>query len=475
MIGKYLIPRRKQLSLALIASLSVSVIAMVVWLVVVFLSITEGMTQNWLEKLTSLNAPIRITPTREYFSSYYYLSDSWASSSNFTSKSIGEKAMAERSDPYSPDVDAALPDFWPESDGKDPVKIAYQILGTEKDLSFQDFEVSGGSLKLTLENNGSVSQLTQVSYLSTFCDKSPVIDKIIVQPALKHKIALNLGREQGLLLSKNYRDSGVKMGDRGTISYMSQTFSTMSEQKVPVYVAGFYDPGIMPIGNKYILANPSLIRTMNASSPVEHFEKTLSNGIWVWFQDLDKAAEVKVRLQKSFDAAGIGSYWTITTFREYDFAKDLMQQFQSDKNLFTMIGTIILVVACCNIISLLIILVGDKKKEIAILQAMGARPKSIALIFGGCGMVIGFLSSLVGVAFALLTLHNLDSVVGMISKVQGHDAFNAAFYGASLPNGVSQTAILYVLITTPILSLVAGLIPAWRATRLKPSEILRSE
>jgi lipoprotein-releasing system permease protein len=97
------------------------------------------------------------------------------------------------------------------------------------------------------------------------------------------------------------------------------------------------------------------------------------------------------------------------------------------------------------------------------------------LIFGGCGMLIGFLSSLVGVAFALLTLHNLDSVVGFISKVQGHDAFNAAFYGASLPNEVSRSAIAYVLIMAPVLSLVAGLIPAWRATRLKPSEILRSE
>ena len=63
-IRKYLIPQKKQLSVALIASMSVGVIALVVWLVLIFLSVTEGIEKNWLEKLTSLNAPLRINPTK---------------------------------------------------------------------------------------------------------------------------------------------------------------------------------------------------------------------------------------------------------------------------------------------------------------------------------------------------------------------------------------------------------------------------
>ncbi|HAB98569.1 MAG TPA: hypothetical protein DCE71_01950 [Parachlamydiales bacterium] len=60
---KYLIPKRKSLSTALISMMSVFVISLVVWLVLVFLSVTKGIEQNWLNKLTSLYAPLRISPT----------------------------------------------------------------------------------------------------------------------------------------------------------------------------------------------------------------------------------------------------------------------------------------------------------------------------------------------------------------------------------------------------------------------------
>ncbi len=125
---KYLIPRRKQLSVSLIALMSVVVISLVVWLILIFLSVTEGIEKNWLGKLTSLNAPLRITPTEQYYSSYYYLADNYSAASRFTSKNISEKATSLASDPYSPDEDAGLPRGFPiperDSQGelKDPVK-----------------------------------------------------------------------------------------------------------------------------------------------------------------------------------------------------------------------------------------------------------------------------------------------------------------------------------------------------------------
>ncbi|MFS8562854.1 MAG: hypothetical protein LVR00_00350 [Rhabdochlamydiaceae bacterium] len=89
--------------------MSVGVIALVVWLVLIFLSVTEGIERNWLEKLTSLNAPVRITPTPAYYSSYYYLSDSLSSSSHYAPKNIGQKASSLQSDPYNPDIDQEIP------------------------------------------------------------------------------------------------------------------------------------------------------------------------------------------------------------------------------------------------------------------------------------------------------------------------------------------------------------------------------
>jgi lipoprotein-releasing system permease protein len=62
-----------------------------------------------------------------------------------------------------------------------------------------------------------------------------------------------------------------------------------------------------------------------------------------------------------------------------------------------------------------------------------------------------------------------------LSFIQGHEAFNTAFFGKSLPSELSYDAVLFILITTPLLSLLAGLVPAIKACRLQPSAILRSE
>jgi lipoprotein-releasing system permease protein len=238
---------------------------------------------------------------------------------------------------------------------------------------------------------------------------------------------------------------------------------------------GFYDPGIFSVGNKCILAPPLVAQTINSSSSSFNLDKTQSNGVLVWFNDLNSAEEIKKQILLALSDQGLSEYWKVTTFHEYDFAKDLMQQFQSDKYLFAMVGIIILIVACCNIISMLVLLVNDKKREIGILQAMGSSRFSIAAIFGICGVAMGVLSSILGTAAALYTLQHIDSIVQLLSYMQGHDAFNSTFFGKSLPNELSSNAVTFILITTPIISLLAGLVPAIKACRLRPSEILRAE
>lgn len=696
--GKYLIPKRKQLSVSLIALMSVAVITLVVWLLLIFLSVTEGIEKSWLDKLTSLNAPVRINPTSAYFSSYYYQVDSISEASQYSHKTLGEKASALLSDPYAPATDMESPRNWPTAerseDGslKDPVKKVFSILaGFQKkypDLAFQDYELSGAMLRLNLlrpESAAGISRgdesqtiITQASYLASFADRSFYLKKLFEPPSMRdlnqlsyfihrkvqnscqdnplvtsltpsetfsknlhalldnvrikelrttanrwkmpyafipegaefraeafmrngklghivipkkpekkaslgilkrkgsaltfktpegnvatigadiplivdngmtfqaeilssalekaaqlkdvlfkvnsslqgHTIQGELGWEgleisdadtktefetrpshpplwaysikgnqeqielvlprldedvSGVLIPKSFQEAGVRIGDRGYLAYSAPTTSTIQEQRVPVYIAGFYDPGIMSVGNKCILVPHKLARTVNATSNSFVFDQTTSNGIQVWFKDLKATDQVKAELTQAIEKAGIAKYWKVTSFKEYDFAKDLILQFQSDKYLFTLVGIIILIVACCNIISLLVLLVNDKKREIGILQAMGASRWSIAGIFGLCGVGMGILGSVLGTCAALLTLHNIDSVVGFLSWAQGHDAFNTAFYGKSLPDQLSSGALTFILVTTPLISLCAGLVPAIKACRLRPSAILRSE
>lgn len=481
-LRKYLIPRKKQLSAALIAFLSVGVIAAVVWLVLLFLSVTEGIEKTWLKKLTSTHAPIRITPTNDYFASYYYLSDTISQGAGYTPRSFSEKLKKPGIDLFDPTVDEAPPAFWPKPEKvggllKDPVIIASQLLyGIKKhhpDLETAPFEMSGAVLKLQLNRTSpsggkTHSILTQASYLTSFPEKISYVQDLITS----RQEAQN---GEGILLAKGFYDSGVRLGDQGWIQYQAATAGALQEQRLPVVVTGFYDPGVMPVGNKCILVADSIVHMIRSASPIEHFEKTASMGFCVWHADLTKSKEIAREIQTQFAQAGVSQYWKVSTYHDYDFSKDLMQQFQSDRYLFTLLGIIVLIVACSNIISFLIVMVQEKKQEIGILQALGASKKSIALIFGGCGATIGLLSSLIGIGAAYLTLKNIDTIVQFLSFLQGHAAFNAAFYGASLPSEMSVSALLFVATITPILSLVAGLIPAWKATRLSPSEILRSE
>lgn len=509
-IKKYLAPQRKQLSVSLIALLSVAVITLVVWLVVVFLSVTEGLEKGWIHKLTALNAPLRLQPTQEYFSSYYYNVDKYSAASRYLSKTIGQKAQNLLSNPYDPDFDEELPFSMAKPDLdvaghlKDPVKGAIEVLeGLQtkvKGLTFQDVELSGALLRLELlrQDPGSLemqSQLTNVSYLASFPDKNPYLSELILPPRqedlvnlnfLKHRFNLALSFAQkntlpqseshsGILIAKNFRDNGVRIGDKGYLAYSSPSIAGMKELHIPVYVAGFYDPGIMSVGNKCILVPSHITRAINASESAFTLDRSEANNIFVWFPNLSDAPKIKGAILQKLQEKGLAKYWKVQTYSEYDFAKDLMQQFQSDKYLFSLIGMIILVVACTNIISLLVLLVSDKKKEIGILRAMGAKRSSIGAIFAFSGASLGLFSCLLGLLLAFITLKNIDHLVAFLSMLQGHEAFNTQFFGGSLPSEISRRALLFVAIATPILALVAGLFPAIKAARLNPCETLRSE
>ncbi len=497
---KYLIPKKRSISTALISAMSVVVISLVVWLVLVFLSVTKGIEKNWLQKLTSLHAPIRISPTDAYYQSYFYQIDALSSASGYTYKTIGEKKEATLSDPFQPEIDAELPSSLAHPHAIagvlcDPVKNAYQALENVRQqipqLSFQDYEIGGALMRLQLKTSG--SSLSQMTYLLSFPDQNPHLRSLLVseqpldftqEPPTQlsyahfvngHLVLPDTRSDIPAILPKNYKESGVQIGDLGSLSYTAFTIGSMQEQKIHFRVVGFYDPGIMSVGNKCLLVPKEITREIHGSLQTFSPDGTPTNGIFVWTPSLEKTNEIAEELSSQFEELGISHYWKVTTYENFEFAKDLLLQFRSDRTLLLLIGAIILIVACSNIVSLLVLLVNDKKKEIAILQSMGASFKSIAAIFGLCGILMGTVSCLLGSLLAILTLRNIDLLVSFLSSIQGRAAFNPLFFGQSLPNQLSSEALIFVLIATPILSLLAGLIPAIKASRIRPSSILRSE
>lgn len=470
---KYLIPKRGQLSVSLICLLSVFVITLVVWLLVTFLSVMGGIEKNWLDKLTSLNAPLKVNPTHRYFNSYYYQIDAISSASNYSLKTIGEKKLAPDTNPYNEEIDTAVPMDWEPTD-TDLVKELFNAIEEidEPGLVAQEFDISGALLRLKLVRGDYHSFLSQVAYVVSYADQSPQVQALLEEKA---DLTVDENGTAGVLLPRAFKDQGVCIGDCGFLGYGGSGATSGQEMRLDIRVAGFYDPGVMSIGPKCVLAPAHIAGMLRTSGDAYTLDPCQSTGVQVWFSDLDQTSDVKARLQAKLIEKGIDDYWSVTSYHDYDFAKDLLQQFQSDKLLFTLIGMIILIVAASNIISSLVLLVNNKKKEIGILQSMGATKKSIALVFSLCGLMIGIISTCIGAAAAILTLHNIGHIVHFLSWLQGHDAFNALFYGNSLPSTLSTDAVKFIAIATPAISLLAGLIPAIKACRLRPAQTLRSE
>jgi lipoprotein-releasing system permease protein len=230
---------------------------------------------------------------------------------------------------------------------------------------------------------------------------------------------------------------------------------------------------MIPLGNKLIFADKKITSILRGHTAVT--DPMLGNGINIWLEHLADAEAFKEDLIKSLKARGIDHFWNVQSYHDYELTRPIIEQLKSDKHLFTLIALIILVVACSNIISMLILLVNDKKKEIGILQSMGASPARIACIFGLCGFATGLISCIIGVSAAILTLKHLQSLIALLSFLQGRDAFQAAFYGSALPNQLSYPVMSLVLIATLLISLLAGIIPAIKASKIRPSDILRSE
>ena len=278
-----------------------------------------------------------------------------------------------------------------------------------------------------------------------------------------------------MLLPIHFKEQGCFIGDDGYFSFGKASPLMVSEQRKKIYTSGFYDPGVISTGARYILTSRDVVSGISSKDESLIIDPLIANGFQVWFDDTLKASEVASFLKEDFKAKGIDSYFSITPFYEYDFARDLIGQFQSDRDLFMLIGVIILLVAICNIITLLLLLVHDKKTEIGIFLSLGASKVKISSIFALAGTLLGGISTLIGSSLAYVTLKNIDFLVWILNTIEGRDAFNAAFYGSKLPDEFSILAFTFIAISAPILSLGAGLIPAIKACRLRPSQILRSE
>jgi lipoprotein-releasing system permease protein len=149
---------------------------------------------------------------------------------------------------------------------------------------------------------------------------------------------------------------------------------------------------------------------------------------------------------------------------------------QLEKRMMFIVLALIIMVAAFNIVSTMVMVVTDKQKDIAVLRTLGASPLSIQAIFMIQGVVIGVLGACLGLAGGIVLSLNIDVIIPFVEQLFGFQFFPAdVYYISEIPSKLIWSDVWAVSGLAFILTLLATLYPAWRASRVQPAEALRYE
>lgn len=159
-----------------------------------------------------------------------------------------------------------------------------------------------------------------------------------------------------------------------------------------------------------------------------------------------------------------------------DANQEFLFVLQLEKNLIFFLLVFIVVVAAFSVMSSLLIAVVRKTREIGLLGALGAKPRHVAACFCVQGFLIGVTGTLVGLGLGGAALYFRNDMIRVFTQLTGSEEALVRFYQFSnLPAHLSGADFTLIIVSTIVISTLAGLVPAWRAARLKPVEALRSE
>lgn len=193
-------------------------------------------------------------------------------------------------------------------------------------------------------------------------------------------------------------------------------------------------------------------------------------GLRVRLEDLFQAPQTAWEV---VDALGSEEFYARDWTRSHG---NLYQAIRMEKTMIGLLLLLIVAVAAFNIISTLVMVVTDKKGDIAILRTLGATPAQIMATFMVQGTVIGVIGTLVGGVLGILAALNISSWIAALERLIGHKFLSADVYFIDyLPSQLMTEDVVTVCGAALLLSFLATLYPAWRAARTQPAEALRYE
>jgi lipoprotein-releasing system permease protein len=256
---------------------------------------------------------------------------------------------------------------------------------------------------------------------------------------------------------------GLNVGDSLTLLVPTVTDAGAPAPKLREFtVAGIFEVGLQDHDGTLVFANLDDVRALGA-------EGTASEGLRVRVREVlaapGVAQQLRTLLPKSFEVR--------------DWTQDNANYFRAiriEKTMMSLILLLIVAVAAFNIVAMLVMVVTDKRTDIAILRTFGAAPRRVMGIFITQGLVIGWLGVLAGIGLGLLLALHVDTIVPFLERTFHFQVMDSdVYYITTIPSEVHWGNILAIAVAALGLTGLATLYPAVRAARTAPAEALRYE
>ena len=292
--------------------------------------------------------------------------------------------------------------------------------------------------------------------------KESLDNKTLISKNIKYEQRTDF-KDQSILIGKRMAEIlGVTIGDDielmipdGEVEKTSKSVKSDSYKIVGIFEVGMneYDKNII---------------IMPLSEAQDFWDTTGKvSQIEIFIDDVDNSNEIAQKI-----ATQLRGEYIVTDWKHSD--SSIFHAVTVEKNVMTLILSIIVLVAVFNIISGLTMFTNSKTKEIAILKTIGLTRKSILNIFLIIGSSIGVIGTTTGISLGLVISLNIDNIKKFLERFSESELFSEEIYFLThIPSKTDTAEVCCIAMFVYILSLIATVYPAIKASRLDPVEALR--